>query len=298
MRAGPGGKTSLRRSRSSSLEARIAGELPCDDAGQQARLDLQDAAVVHAVAEEGMRHQGVHALLVGSHERAAPCGRERNRRADANEVPRGQHSGVEGCEDSGVRDQGPELFHEVECQGGTSEARLMVETDEGIEADRMANDGYILHEQAVGEGKESVDGIARRSAVAMQEIELGPLSGIDLDHPAKVLEVEPRGSALDAEECIHILGARGLQRQVPESTEDRARRILVVPLQECPLVADLRGYETSCHPQAEGRLVGAPELIPSQEHVLQAEPLGEAVKPTAERKVRNRLVCCAQALKG
>src|SRR5579883_3151957 len=74
MRAGPGGKTSLRRSRSSSLEARIAGELPCDDAGQQARLDLQDAAVVHAVAEEGMRHQGVHALLVGSHERAAPCG--------------------------------------------------------------------------------------------------------------------------------------------------------------------------------------------------------------------------------
>ena len=57
---------------SSRREHRICGHFACQYTSQKACLDLQQAAIVHAIAEQWVRDQCVHSLLVGLKELLSP----------------------------------------------------------------------------------------------------------------------------------------------------------------------------------------------------------------------------------
>ena len=61
-----------------------------------------------------------------------------------------------------------ERLHQIQRQRRPAEPRLMVEPDERIEADGVADDRQVLGQQAVGEREQRVDRIARRPAVAVR----------------------------------------------------------------------------------------------------------------------------------
>ena len=70
-----------------------------------------------------------------------------------------------------IGDQRTKRLHQVECQSGPAESRLMIEAEERIETDRVADDRQVLRQHAVGQRQQGVDWIARRTAVAMVEVE-------------------------------------------------------------------------------------------------------------------------------
>ena len=87
----------------------------------------------------------------------------------------------EGGEDGGVDDDGAELLHEVEGEGGLAVAELVVEAAVGVEADGRGGDGEVLGEERVAEGEEGVDGVGGGASVAGLEAEglLGEPGGLE-----------------------------------------------------------------------------------------------------------------------
>src|SRR5581483_4582043 len=243
-----------------------------------------------------MRDERVNALLVGSDESPAPGGAQGHCGTDTDEILRRDHPRVDGGQHGRVCDEWAELLEEIERQRGAAEAWLMVETDERIEADGVADDGEVLDEEAVRERQERVHRVAWWAPVPVQEVELRSGLVLHLDHAVEMLEVQPRRRALDTEQRLDVVGvSRVLGEALQPSHGDRGR-LLVVPLEERPLVSDLRRDDPSGDAKAELVLVGASELITAQKDVLESEALREAVEPAAEREVGDGFLRRAQPL--
>lgn len=247
-----------------------------------------------------MGDEGVHALLVGAVEGFAAVGFEEDGGAGADEVLLRDHAGIDGLDDGGVGDEGAEGFHEVECESGAAEAGLVVEAHHGVEADSVAGDGEVLDEEAVGEGEESVDGVARGAAVAAGEVEGegGVLVGSGFDEAAEGLEVEAGGVAFDAEELIERGGASGLLGHGFHLDEGLLIRLEVVAEEEGALVADLAGDELAGEAEAEPGFGGETELHLTEEDILGDHAGGHAVEPAALGEVAEWDFVFAEGLYG
>src|SRR5208337_4120734 len=95
------------------------------------------AAVAHFVIEQRMRDQRTHALLIHLKEAFASRGTEVYGLAGAHEILFRNDPIIYTAQDRGLGHQRTKLFHEVQPQGWTAKARLMVKADVRIEPDRQ-----------------------------------------------------------------------------------------------------------------------------------------------------------------
>ena len=269
---------------------------------QQAGLDFEQAPITDTILEQRVGDKSVHALLVGAVKGLAAFGFEEDGGAGLEEVFFGDHPGVDGLNDGGVGDQGAEGLHQVKRQGGAAEAGLVVEAHHGIEADGVAGDGEILDEKAVGEGEESVDGVAGRAAVPAIEVEAEGRwdAGIalHLDQPGERGEVKAGGVTLDAEQLVQGLGAGGLFGHEFHVEQEALIGFEMIAEDEGALVADLAGDERAGQAEAEPGFGGEAELPLAEEDVFGDEAGGDAVEPAALGEVADGDFIFAEGLDG
>src|SRR5690606_8685345 len=195
----------------------IPRELAEEDAAQEAGLYLENATIADAVVEDGMGDELVHAALEGEDE-ALACGRrEGDGAGGGDEVVGADDAVVEGADDGRVSEDGSELLHEIEGEGGSTEMRLVIQAEQRVEAHGTNGQGELLGEERVAEGEQRVDRVPRRAAVAAVEIELE--RGTTLQHAGELGIVAPCRGAFDAEECLEGLGAARFARELLELRE-------------------------------------------------------------------------------
>ncbi len=303
-RAVPGFFASPRRSRGSTgHEDGVGGDLAFDDPGQQTDLNFQEAAVADPVFEQGVGDEGVHALLVGTEEAFASGRCKGYGGTGADEIALGDHAGVDGAEDSGVGDEGPEGLHQIECEGGAAVAHLVVEAEVGVKADGVTGQGQVFGQDAVGEGEESVDGVAGRSAIAAFKVEGEAIGGgfgavAGLDHAGEFAEVDAGGIAFEAKERFEAFSTLGAVGHIFHGGDGGFFGLDVVALQHGPLVADFAGGEGTGEGKGEPLGVGEAELAAAEANVFGVEAGGDAVEPAAHGEVGNGDAGFAEGLDG
>lgn len=107
-------------------------------------MQLERAAIADGVFEIGVGDFGGHALFEDVEEFLSAGCVEVYGASGSDEIVECEVPIVDGGEDGGFGDDGPKFFHDVEGQGRTAEARLMVEADVGIEADGVGGKGAFL----------------------------------------------------------------------------------------------------------------------------------------------------------
>lgn len=116
-------------------EAGISRDVAADVGGEHAGLDFEHSAVGHFVAEDGVGDDGGLSLFVGLEEAFAAGFGELAGAAPGEEVAGGEGGVVDEGEDDGIGDDGPPLFHQIQCEGGFAVAVDVVEAAIGVEAD-------------------------------------------------------------------------------------------------------------------------------------------------------------------
>ena len=250
-----------------------------------------------------MGHERVHALFVGAKETLSACRGEGDGASGSHEVAFGHHAGVDGAEDGGIGDERAEGFHEVEREGGSTVAHLVVEAEVGVKADGVAGDGQVLREDGVGEGEEGVDGVAGWAAVAAFEVEGEVVGGgvgavADFDEAGEFAEVDAGGVAFDAEEGFEGFGTFGAVRHVFHGGDGGFFGFDVVALEHSALVADFTGGEGSGEGEGEPFGVGEAELATAEGYVFGIEAGSDAVEPAAHGEVGDGDAGFAEGLDG
>jgi len=103
--------------------------------------------------------------------------------------------------------------------------RLMVEAQVGIKTHDLSQDGEFLDQQAIGERKQGVHRVTRRTAVATLEVKR-PLRRVArlsrwarLEHASEGSEIEPASVALNAQQFRDCLGALSLFGELPQRSD-------------------------------------------------------------------------------
>ena len=136
-------------------------------------MDTEDGAPGAAVIEFRVGEELVEALLPGAEQGLAPVGLHGAAILVGKKIFGADHAGVDGGEHDAVGDDGAERLHEVEGEGGSSMAGLVVEAPPWVEAFAEQGGHTFLGEHGVGEGEQGIDGILGRAAVAVQKLEIG-----------------------------------------------------------------------------------------------------------------------------
>src|SRR5215208_5820673 len=156
---------------SARCERRVLGELTGEVASKKTDLDLEDAPVADSVAEDRVSHLVIHAPLVCAEELGAADRGQSHSAAATDEVVCLNHAGVDRSHHGGIDDEWPKLLHDIEGEGGTTIARLMVEAEVRIETDAGKGDGDVFGQQGVAERQQGVHWVSRRPPVPPLEVE-------------------------------------------------------------------------------------------------------------------------------
>jgi hypothetical protein len=121
---------------SARSECGVFVDLTQETAGEKPRLNLQHAPVANSVTEYGVSDELLHPAFVREKQAASRGGAHRDPGWVHREVFGAEAAAVDDADDDRIGDEWPELLHEVERQGGTPEAWLMIKAEERIESDR------------------------------------------------------------------------------------------------------------------------------------------------------------------
>ena len=217
------------------------------------------------------------------------------READAaglfqDEIVRRHLPAIDQREDEPVRQDGPELLHEVERQAGAARPVGVEQPDLRIEAVRLERRAAIMAEKGVEEGQERVDPIERRATRAPPEAER---LAVHPQHRVETREVDEGRLAFEAAQRVDRSGRQGPAGDVAEAPLRAGERLGlrrrqgggVVPrgaLHHDPLVRGLRGHDAAHDRDRPVRIVREAELGPAEQDVAGARPLD----PRQEAPVR------------
>lgn len=143
----------------SDQEGGVFGDFGGQGFGEDAGLEFEGAAVADFVIEEGMGDERVHALFIDLEKSFASGGGEIDGLAGADEVLFGDDAVVDAVEHGGFGDKRTKFLHQVEREGGPSEARLVVIADVRIESHRQGGQSAVLAQEAVSQGKHGKIGL-------------------------------------------------------------------------------------------------------------------------------------------
>ena len=179
-----------------SIATQVAPELSC--------LHVEHTPVGHLVFELRMSDLGVEPPKPGAPELASTGVGEVAAFGGLGEIVRTEFLAVEEGEGDRVSDQGTEFFHEVEGESGSTVARLMEESDEGVETHGVTDTSEFFGEDGVTLREESIEWVAWRAAIAAIEVEA--LTSSSLEHGGKVAKVEGGGAPFVAAESVEGVG--------------------------------------------------------------------------------------------
>ena len=205
-------------------EAVIGGRIAADDAPELAGLNFEHAPVAHLVAEFGVFDLSVDPAKPPLPETTSSLFVQEGARRGADKIAGVDLPAVDERDRDRVRDERAKLFHQVECEGGTSVAWLVHEAEKRVQANGVADAGEFLGENGVAEREQCVDGIARRAAVAAGEVEL-PFGAFE--HRRELFEVEVGGGAFDAEQFGEVARVFGRIACLGEQTQHAVGNVAV-----------------------------------------------------------------------
>lgn len=182
----------------------VVFEVAAEVAGEEGGLGKGDEAEGDGFAGVGMGDGGFLAFLPGGEEGfAGGVGEAVGVGGVDDEVFGGELAAVEEGDGVAVGDEGAELFHEVECEGGAAGAVAVEEAELGVEAGGEEGGGAVMGKEGVEEGEEGVCGVGGWAADATGEGEAGGGEEVAVDG-----EGVGGGITLDAAECFEGRGRR------------------------------------------------------------------------------------------
>src|SRR5580658_2680778 len=137
---------------SARAESGVFVDLAEQATGQEPRLHLENAAVADSVAEHGVCNELLHPTLVGekqSPSRGRSHGHSRRVRL---KILGTEPAAVDHADHDRVGHERSELLHQIEGEGRTPKAWLMIEAEERVEPDGRQGKRKVLGEQRVDEG--------------------------------------------------------------------------------------------------------------------------------------------------
>lgn len=297
-------------------ERNIFGYFSSENPGEDAELEFDCSAVTDFVVENGVRDQGVDALLVTLEEFFPARGAEIHGPTSGDEVVGGDESVIDGGDHGGLGDQGAKLFHDVEGKGGATVARLMIKSDIGIETDGGGGEGAIFGEETVSEGEKGVDGVGGWTPVSASKVEgkddiggAGGGRGGDAfeevvvvvgvaDETWELAKVGGGGGAFDAEELFERGGLEGVFAGLGEAKFGGFWGLDVVAHEEDAVIMNFASDELLGEAEAGDGIGGLPKLSNPGEDIFKGMPSGDAVEPSTQGKIGQGNFLIAEALDG
>lgn len=141
-------------------EGWVGGDFAHDGFGEEAGLQFEAAAVGGFVVEGGVGDGFVKATFEFGEEGAPAVVGEAVGAAGFDKVVGFENVVVEQGKDDGIYDEGAELFHEVEGEGGFAILAAVEVADVGVEADGADGGEDLVEEDGIAVAEEGVDRVA------------------------------------------------------------------------------------------------------------------------------------------
>src|SRR5215471_6530295 len=188
---------------STCIESWIGFDLSQKEAGQESGLHLKNPSIADSIAKAGMRHQDLQTSFIGVDHTSAPAVRQGDSPGPRDEVRRAQFAVVDEANSYRICHQWAKLFHQIEGQGWTSRAWLVVKTQVRIEAHTHQRNDHLFREQGIEKRQQRIHWIAWGTAIAGGKRKSWSVFLVSwLEHAGKMREVFPRCGAFDAEQLL------------------------------------------------------------------------------------------------
>ena len=269
-------------SRSPHGEASVFGNVAANVSRQHAGLHFEHSAVTHLVTKDRVRYDGGLSLLVRLEKSLPAVLGQLARFTPDQEILRRQNLVVDQGEHDGIGDNRAKFLHQVQRQRWLAVPAHVKEAVIRVEAYGAERREAILQQDRVGEGKQRIDRIFRRPAIARFEVEASPGRG-GLEHPTELAEVERRCLAFGAEKDGRIADAIDSAQQLGHVSRCRLITAAAVFVavgrfvrragsqashQQRALVADFGLNDRLGKCKRPLRVSEQLELVDAQEHVL------------------------------
>lgn len=172
-------------------------------AREESRLDVREEAQRDLPIKQVMREHVLFALLVGMKQEAATIVGERDLPAQSGlEMFSLKLLAIEEGESEPIGDDGPELLHQVEGEGGAARAECVQEADLWIQANALKGGLALRAQQCVQKREDGIRGVARGVFCSSSR---GESTSIDPDQAWHRGKVGAGGLALGAASLIERL---------------------------------------------------------------------------------------------
>ena len=196
---------------------------------------------------------------------------------------------VDQGEGQPVRQEGPELLHQVEGEAGSTRPVPVKEAHRRVEAHRLQGRADVMDQERVDEGEQGVDVVQRRPAVPLFE---GEVLFLGDDQVVEDIEIDVGGIPFAAPEGVEGLFpveevqavAEALHREGDLIRGHLVRMVPQGPLEDCPAVGDLPRQDRPGDVGGGLGIVGPPVLLSAQENVPGDRSLDPREEPAVLRK--------------